>query len=82
MAEFSGVKTRHAINRLFLGVGMNWQTKEILERAKREINDEGVFSSDQISRLIDLVNNIGKAIDKESDCNKPSHPGSPLNSYV
>lgn len=51
---------------------MNWQTKEILERAKLEINDEGVFSPDQISRLIDLIDNIGKAIDRESECNKPS----------
>lgn len=61
---------------------MNWQTEDILSKAKAEINDTGVFTDDQISRLTRLIELIGKAIAKESDCNKPSHPGSPLNSYV
>lgn len=51
---------------------MNWQTKEILKKAKDEINDETVFSGDQIALLHDLISNIEKAIDKEAKCSTAS----------
>jgi hypothetical protein len=45
---------------------MNWQTKEILEKAKASIADETVFSTDQISKLRDMIDLISKALDKEA----------------
>lgn len=47
---------------------MNWQTEKILDDAKRDISDEGVFSHDQIMALNDLIDSIKKALDKESLC--------------
>ena len=51
---------------------MNWQTREIIKEAKETINDEGVFSYDQVTKLLRILDLIEKAIDKESDCNKPN----------
>ncbi len=51
---------------------MNWRTEEILKEAEQQISDEGVFTPDQIHKLTQLIEFIGKAIDRESDCNKPS----------
>lgn len=51
---------------------MNWKTKEILDTAIDNINDEEVFSQDQIGKLKDLIYTIGNAIERECDVNKPS----------
>lgn len=47
---------------------MNWQTEELFKRARQSINDEGVFSPDQILKLEDMIDLIKAAISKESDC--------------
>lgn len=47
---------------------MNWQTKEILEVAKEKVNDQGVFSEDQITLLHKMIDKIGSAIEKEASC--------------
>jgi hypothetical protein len=51
---------------------MNWQTKEILEKAVKTIADEGVFTLDQITLLSKMLSCIAAAIEKEADMNKPS----------
>lgn len=51
---------------------MNWQTQDILKAAEEVISDEGIFSPDQIAKLSVMIDLIGKAIARESDCNKPS----------
>ena len=47
---------------------MNWQTEKILERAREEIRDEGVFTPDQINALERMIDRISEAMDKESSC--------------
>lgn len=51
---------------------MNHQTEAILERAKATVDDEGVFTPDQIHLLHRMIDDIGRAIGKEADCNKGS----------
>lgn len=51
---------------------MNWKTEEILNTAKLDISDEGVFSEDQIGKLVQLIDSVKRAIDCESRCNTPS----------
>jgi hypothetical protein len=45
---------------------MNWQTREILKRAKETVSDEGVFSPDQVKLLQELVDIIAEAMDREA----------------
>lgn len=47
---------------------MNWQTEDIIARVKDEINDEGVFSPDQIAALLAMITGISEAMEKESGC--------------
>lgn len=47
---------------------MNWQTKAILNELKKSINDESVFSPDQIAVLQLMIDSISSAIEKESHC--------------
>lgn len=47
---------------------MNWQTKEIIDETKEAINDEAVFSPDQISLLMRLIQGFEQALEKESRC--------------
>lgn len=51
---------------------MNWRTKELVAEAKASISDDGVFSPDQNSLLREMIDVIANAIDRESECNKPS----------
>jgi len=47
---------------------MNHQTQDILKEAKRAIQDQGVFSEDQITALEKFTDLIADAIAKESLC--------------
>ena len=47
---------------------MNHQTKRIMNEAIAKLNDEGVFSADQIALLQVTVDRIADAIDMESKC--------------
>lgn len=51
---------------------MNHQTEKIINEAIDMVNDEGVFSLDQINCLMKMIYMIGEAIEKESYCNKSS----------
>lgn len=51
---------------------MNWQTEKLIESAKNEVNDEGIFTPDQIAALHGMIDRLGAAIAKEADCNKGS----------
>ncbi len=51
---------------------MNWKTIEILKEAKALINNDGVFSLNQVALLQSFVDLIAEAIARESDCNRPS----------
>jgi len=47
---------------------MSYIVESILETAKQDINDEGVFSQDQIAHLHGMIDTIGHAIEKEVEC--------------
>lgn len=54
---------------------MNHQTAKIIEDAKYEVNDEGVFSYDQITHLHNMIDKLAAAIEKEILCSGGSQGG-------
>lgn len=45
---------------------MNWQTKKILEDARKTLIETGVFSNEQVAVLLVMFDGIEKAMAKES----------------
>lgn len=52
---------------------LNHQTKAIIDATKDAINDEGVFSPDQINLLHDLIDGFATALRKEISCSGLHH---------
>ncbi len=47
---------------------MNHQTEKILKDAKDTVDNWGGFTADQVTVLHKMIDKIGEAIAKESDC--------------